>query len=276
VTCQAPGTGDVAFLAAATLTAPSDSYDPMPANDTDRAVLGVTCLAPVYAANLLDIRNRVLVDADVYGGNELRYGTDGNITGNVVVNGIARLWSRAHISGTLTVADFVEQQDGVVVDGGIQTGFSGFNLLIPTKTVTTGTRNLTLNNDQTATWTPGNYADGLVRARATLRLTRGVYNFRRLVLEPDVDVILDASGGSIQVNVAQGIDIGDRTTFDGGTAIDTTFYSNTTGVVRLGTDVTFTGALRVPRGEVHVYSRTKMPADVWADRIVLEPDTFLL
>ncbi len=276
VTCEAPGPSSVAFTGSATLTDPTDSFDHRLTNNTDRATLGVTCLAPVYAASLLDIRNRAFVDADVYGGNELRHGTDGTITGNAVVNGSAWLWSRAHIDGILTVADFVQQQDGVVVAGGIQTGFSGFNLMLPTKAVATGSQNLTVPNDQTATWAPGSYAQGVVRARSTLTLTAGVYNFTSLNIEPDVDVILDTSSGDIEVNVQGSLEVGDRSTVLGGSASSVTFYSNSTGVVRLGTYVEFSGAITAPLGEVHVYSNTTLPANVSADRIILEPDTELL
>jgi len=61
----------------------------------------------------------------------------------------------------------------------------------------------------------------------------------------------------------------------GGSATTAKFYSNSTGIFRLGTDVIFTGSVRAPRGEVHVYSRTTMPANVSADRIVIEPNCSL-
>ncbi len=271
VTCTAAGSATVTFDGSATLVDPTDAFDQMLANNTDRASVSVTCLARVYAANLLDIRNYVTVNGDVFGGNELRYGTDGRITGNAVVNGSAYLFSRARIDGTLTVADVYQAQGGVVVAGGVINGFNGVNLVLPIKSVTTGSLNKTVNNGQTATWTPGNYAQGLVRAGATLNLTAGVYNFTSLTVEPDAHVNLNTSAGPIEVNVLGAVGIGDRTRFVGGNATTAKFYSNSTGVFRLGTDVVFTGSIRAPRGEVHVYSRTTMPANVSADRIVIEP-----
>lgn len=275
VTCTGAGSATVTFNGSATLIDPTDAFDQMLANNTDRASVNVTCLARVYAANLLDIRNYVTINGDVFGGNELRYGTDGRITGNAAVNGSAFLFSRARIDGTLTVADTYQPQGGVVVAGGVITGFNGVNLILPTKTVTTGTQNRTVNSGQTASWPPGNYALGLVRAGATLNLGAGVYNFTTLTVEPDVRINLNTSGGAIELNVSGAVDIGDRTRLVGGSATTAKFYSNSTGIFRLGTDVIFTGSVRAPRGEVHVYSRTTMPANVSADRIVIEPNCSL-
>jgi hypothetical protein len=84
-----------------------------------------------------------------------------------------------------------------------------------------------------------------------------------------------SSGGEIVVNVDRDLAFGDRSqiTMEGSSAA--TFYTNDTGMVWVGTDVTFQGIIVAPRAEVHVFSRTAFEGSIAAKRIVLEPEAVL-
>src|SRR5690606_9202661 len=77
VTCSGAGSANVVLQGAVDLTAPIDSFDGMPVNDTARLAFSVQCLPSLYASRKLDLRNFTTIDAPaVYGGNDFRLGTD--------------------------------------------------------------------------------------------------------------------------------------------------------------------------------------------------------
>jgi serine protease len=272
VSCSGAGAANIALEGRVRLTAPVDSFDGMPVNDTARLTFAVECLPSIYASRRLDVRNYASVEAaSVYGGNDFRLGTDAVLAGNVFVNGDVTLWSRARIEGDVRYAGLVTRQDGVVVTGSevVQTHFE--NILLPVEPVALGTQNRTVGNNATATWLPGNYRDGIVRARGKVRLQAGEYHFKSLQFEPDSGLELDTSVGPISIKVDGALQFGDRMKVLGGSPMTARFYSNTTGTVRFGTDLTFAGSVVVPSGSIHVYSRTTLTGNLWAKFITLEP-----
>jgi hypothetical protein len=119
---------------------------------------------------------------------------------------------------------------------------------------------------------PGNYGAVLLRARGTLKLSAGTYNFASFTME-DGTLSLDTSGGAIQINAQGTLSFGDRAklTKVGSQSID--FYTNSTGTVRIGTDVTTFGAsLRAPAGQVLISSRSVVTGCVAAKQLTVEAD----
>lgn len=272
LSCSDAGQATVALLADVELLAPADSFDGMPSNDMARLTFSTTCLPSLYASKKLDIRNYVTVDRpEVYGGNDFRMGTDATVSGDVSVNGDVSLWSRAIINGDLSYVGSFTAQDGVLIGGETRTGDSFENVQLPLQTVSPGTQDRTVNNGATATWAPGSYRDGLVRARGRVTLTAGVYVFKSLRFEPDAVLNFNTSGGKIIIKVEGALEFGDRMVTSGGSSSTVSFYSGTQDLVRIGTDLTLRASLTVPRGRIHVYSRTRLTGVLWAKEMTFEP-----
>ena len=102
-----------------------------------------------------------------------------------------------------------------------------------------------------------------------------MYQFKSFNLEPDSTLELDTSRGAIVVRVEGLLEFGDRMHFIGGSRTSAYFYSNTTGTLRFGTDIDFTGSVTAPSGSIHVYSRTNLTANLWAKFITFEPQVRL-
>ncbi len=236
---------------------------------------GTPALACLHASESIDIRDRVVIAADVCGGGYLELGADARVEGDVVVDGDAFLRSRARVTGDMTLAGSLRKQTDVVIEGSLEEGATVALPDIPVKDVPYGSRNVTVKNGKHETWAPGDYKDGMVRARGSVVLTAGTYNFRKLQIEPDAELILDTTGGEIVVNVDGQLEFGDRSLISTQGDGTVTFYTNGTGTLRIGTDVTFRGAIVAPYAEVHVFSRTQVNCCIAARRIVIEPDTTL-
>ena len=273
VTSIGPGVTNFVFSGRINLIHPFDTTDRVPTNNTTRLSYSVTCLAPIHAEHMLDIRNRSLITTtQLYGGNDFRLGTDATVDGDVLINGKVSLWSRARIEGDLILADSLMQQDGVVITGSVIQGINTANVKIPDKTVVAGSRDVTINNDQSGSWAPGSYQNAMVRARGILALTAGEYNFQSLRVEPDAEIVFDTSEGTIEVNVVRELELGDRVQTSGASPTTVKLYSNSTNAVRFGTNVEYGGALIAPFAHVHVFSQTTAASHIWADRITIEPD----
>jgi hypothetical protein len=273
VSCLRPGRHRVTLNGAVEVGRPAYIVETNTANNRAEASFTVDCVAPIYASDSLDLRDRVVVGAPyVYGGQSFTLGADAVVRGSVEASGNAFLRSRARIEGDLTLAGTLQRQDGVVITGAVRQGTSVLALGLPTQSVVAGTTNLTVANGQSASWAPGSYGDGMVRARGTLTLRAGTYTFRSLRFEPDTRLILSPGAGTIQVNVVDALEFGDRAQVEGGSPTTVTFYTNSAGQVRVGTNVLFRGLLIAPQGELHVFSRTTTTAQLWAKRIIIEPD----
>jgi PKD repeat protein len=233
-------------------------------------------LGCLHATDSLDLRDRTVVSAtNVFGGHYFELGADAHVAGNVTVDGNAFLRSRARVDGDVTLAGTLQQQTGVVIGGILTQGADVTIAPVPTQSVSFGSVNLTVNNDQIAAWSPGSYRDGMVRARGSAVLSAGVYNFRALTIEPDAKLILDTSAGAITVNIAQALEFGDRSKISAGDSAAVSFYTNASGTVRVGTDVVFNGSIVAPYAQVQVFSRTALNGCLAARQIVIEPDTVL-
>ncbi len=247
-------------------------------SDTLRVtVRGATpTLACLQATESLDLRDRTVVSVTtVFGGRYFELGADGRVYGDIVVDGNAFLRSRARVEGDLTLAGTLQRQDNVVIVGTLTEGAAVSAPSIPTRTVTFGSTDLTVENGQNAIWLPGNYRDGLVRARGSVVLSAGTYNFRALNIEPDVDVILDTSAGAININIAGALEFGDRSEISASDGSRVAFYTNAGGTVRIGTDVVFNGQIVAPYARVQAFSRTVIDGCLAGKTIVIEPDTRL-
>jgi hypothetical protein len=246
---------------------------------SDTLVVTVENPAPalgcLHGSRSIDIRDRATVLGSVCSGGYVEIGAKARVEGDITAEGNAFLRWRARVEGDVTLGGRLRRQTRVVITGELDERADVTVPDIPVREVTYGTHNVTVRNGENETWAPGDYKDGMVRARGSVVLTAGTYNFRELRIEPDAKLILDTTGGEIVVNVDRQLAFGDRSRIRTEGDNPVTFYTNSTETLRLGTDVAFRGDIIAPRAKVHVYSRTEVNCCIAAKRIVLEPEVVL-
>jgi hypothetical protein len=248
-------------------------------SDRDEDAVGDRCEdACLHAEDTIVIGDHSEVFADrMHAGSFFDLGANSaTVGGYVEVRGDARLRSTAVLDGDMTLMGSLSSDGAFTVTGDVLENTPVAPLPIPVQSVTVGSANLSVGSNSTQTWNPGSYAVGFIGARSTVTITPGVYNFSALELEPDVTLVLAASG-TVIINVQGELEFGDRSRVlvnDDGAAVS--FYTNWSGMVRLGTDVVFEASLRAPNGDVHVYSRTGILGCLAGRNVTLEPDVALL
>ena len=131
---------------------------------------------------------------------------------------------------------------------------------------------------------PGQYGDVSIQANGILNLKTGTYQFKTLILQPDVKINLDALSGPLIVKVRDNMSFGDRfsmTLVPGSMPTQVRFYSQQTTGLRLGTDSRFIGLLQAPLADIDVNSRPNQVGEatfygtVQGKTIRLEPDVLV-
>ena len=218
-------------------------------------------------------------DGSVGSNAAVTIGNDGLLNVNIIAGGNVQIGDRTRIQGDVTTAGTVNRSPtgGAVVLGVVHEHGSYTSQTIPTKTVTPGSTTVTVANGVTQTVAPGSYGVVTLRAGSKVTLSTGAYRVTQLVIEPDVTLTLDQPTGPIDMQVRDALSFGDRLVikFGATTAANALaqFYSDQTSEVRVGTDIGLLPiALTVPRGSIHVYSRTNIVGSLAGKTVVLEPD----
>jgi len=228
--------------------------------------------ACVQVRGKLDVRDRGKVTAASVRSAALEVGADARVTGAVQVLGDGSLRSRARVEGDLSLGGSVGLDRTATITGKLKQGTPLLPIASSSRSVSAGTTPVTVPNDQSRSLAPGNYGALLLRARGTLRLSAGTYNLASFSME-DATLALDTSGGAIQINVQGALGFGDRARLTKSGSQKVQFYTNATGTVRVGTDVTTFGAsLTAPAGQVSISSRSVVTGCVAAKRLTVEPD----
>lgn len=132
------------------------------------------------------------------------------IYGNIVSGGDALLRSHAQIFGDVTVGDSVAIESGVSVSGIIEENAELGTLSLPQKVISPGYNNVTVNQGQTVSISPGVYKDVLVMTGGTLNLEPGNYVFRDFILQTDTDVIFNMDPVELlEIDIQRNMEIAD-------------------------------------------------------------------
>lgn len=237
----------------------------------------VTVIANLHATVSLTIAdNNKIYTPFAYGGQACELGAYSLLKlDNLIVNGDLVLRSWAKVDGDVEISGSIQPQDGAKITGTKKERVPVTTGTITTKPCTYGTDDLTINNDdKTGVWKPGNYRDGMVRARSQVTLTAGTYNFLNLTLEPDSTVVLNTTGGPIYINVEGELHFCDRSVrIINNDPKLVFFYTNSAGTFRIGTDnQLFAGTLIAPRATIIINSRSTINGILCGGVIRVEPN----
>jgi hypothetical protein len=250
--------------------------DPDPTNNAGEVTFAVECIACVHATEAFVSADRTHVtSADVLAGRYFELGSDtatATVAANVRVDGNAFLRSTARVEGNLTLSGGLLQQGPWVVTGALLQNTPVTIRPILAFGVPVGTSGFVVPENGTATLGPGNFDAGSLEFGATANFRSGVYNFRTLVIEADAAIQFDTSGGDVFVNAEEGLWFGDRVELLPSGPGKVAFYTNATGMVRVGTDIEFNASVSAPLATLHVFSRTDLNGCTSANRLQYEPD----
>jgi PKD repeat protein len=234
----------------------------------------ITVLGSLLVSQTLTIcDNSKVYSAGTFGGTYSEIGSLGLLkTGMLYVNGDSYLRSQSKIDGSVTVAGLCRKQDNTpVITGPVIQGVPVTIPAIPAQTVAVGTADKTVNSNQTDTWTPGTYRDGIVRGKVTL--VAGTYNFRNLTFDGGAKLVLNTSSGAIYINANALLSFGNGMQITYSDPAKVFYYSNYTGILPIGTDNTIKAAsIIAPYANITVYSRSTVNAVICGKQFSVQPN----
>ncbi|HLV32818.1 MAG TPA: cadherin-like beta sandwich domain-containing protein, partial [Chitinispirillaceae bacterium] len=188
------------------------------------------------------------------------------------------LRERAVINGDAIASESIHKQNNVVISG-IERDHAQIDFpVLETKTVTFGTLDTIAGNGSSFVLTPGDYRDFQAFSNSVITIMPGEYSFRKFLIEPDVQIVLNVSEGeTIEFNIGEEIRLADRTvmSFESGSQLPLSFrvYSAQTSQLFIGNDAQIYGLFTAPLSEIHVYSRTNLNGALYGRRVVVEPES---
>lgn len=219
--------------------------------------------------------------ADFSGGSigsngNIRVGSDAEVIGSVIAGGNITVYDRSTVFGDATAAGNISLGNSSQVTGTTVQHTTVPAYTINSKSVSVGTQNITVNHNQSLTLDPGSYRDVIVRDRAQLYLSSGVYNFKSLDIGCDGWVKFNISGDGVEINIQNGFIISDRAKMElvSGAAEDIAIYVGGSNEIRIGSNSKLHGSLTVPNAKVSVFSRAEVHGAIYARRVELQPDVF--
>ena len=204
----------------------------------------------------------------------MELGVEAFLQGNLKSAGSATLRDRARIDGNTETGGSLTRHNQTQVIGTMAENVVQEPCHISEKSLSIGSKDITVANDQSDTLQPGNYRDLQVYSRATVYLKKGIYHFRNFRLEPDVQVILIENSGT-EINVQDNLALADRTLFSfsgSDNPLALKIYSHQQTSLRLGADSRFVGVVTAPKAEIIVASRVQFVGHLFAQKITIEPN----
>ena len=212
-------------------------------------------------------------------------GNDAVINSDVTSGGNVQVGDRTRVQGDVTAGGTITMNaGGGAVITGLQTQHAAVSsMTIPTKTVTPGSTNVTVNSGQGTAASPfviapGSYGTITVNSNNVITMSGGVYQVGQLIINADVTLNLNQTASSaIDFRVQTNLSFGDRFIVNLATTpagVVAQFYSaQSTGEVHVGTNIaSFPLAVTAPNGTIHVFSGTNVSGQLAGKTVTLEPD----
>lgn len=212
------------------------------------------------------LRDHANVQAPVGAFSYGQFGVEAKLVGDSVVNGGARLFDRAKLTGSLVLAQKANLGNGVTVTGGITENHTPNYLpALERRVFTAGTQPVILTGRQQ--FNAGSYGAVTIRAGAVVTLPGGTYRLASLNIE--ADAVLNITG-AVNFEVAGDVNFGDRTKATGSTG-SLSVYTNG-NVCRIGNEVAFNGLLIAPNATVTISSRSNFVGCAEGKLLDIQPD----
>lgn len=235
----------------------------------------------------LNLGDRVKVlGGGIFSNQGVTIGVDALIGGDVTAGANVQIGDRAKVDGNVTAGGVVNRNpNGLsVVVGEVNQGVTITPKVIPTRTVSSSTNNITVNAGQGTpsspfSIAPGTYGAITINSNNVVSFWPGVYEVDALIVNADVTLNLNQTNSPVEFRTKTNLSFGDRLVVHPGApvaGVRAQFYSNKNGEVAVGTDISsFPVSLTVPNGTIRVFSRTKVTAPLFGKTVTLEPDVII-
>lgn len=220
-----------------------------------------------------------VVNGNVDSGGEVTIEEDTAVDGDLIALDKVILKKNSSITGDVTSADDVDADGDATVGGTITENAAVPPLAgipLPTLGLTSGGSNVTVNEGDTVTLSPGSYRNVTLEKNATLILEEGLYHFRKL--SADEDASLEFEGPTI-VNVEKNIECKKGLEMSG-TDAENVLIQCDGGTVKLESDSggdksTILGTFVAPNATIQVGKNASITGALFGEEVVLEEDTSL-
>lgn len=220
-------------------------------------------------ADTIDISDNSMILGDVFT-TRFQLGAESKIYGNVDASNECTLRAKSHITGNLRYGEPCNSETGATAASMKQIALKKPSTTFPT--LTFGDSLKPINLSKSKTLIPDEYGDFSAKSKIKVTLTSGTYSFQNFKTEPNVQLIFDMESGPITINVANDVDLGNRTSFkiNNGTPSEITW--NIAGKsVKMGTDGLFYGTITALNAFVSIESRSHLVGSVYANKLAVAP-----
>lgn len=220
-------------------------------------------------ADSIDISDNSMILGDIFG-TKFKLGADSKIYGNVDASNGCTLRAKSHITGNLRYGDPCNSETGATAASMKQIALEKPTLTFPTLTFSDSLKPVNLS--KSTTLIPGNYGNFTAKSKIKATLTSGTYSFQNFKTEPNVQLIFDMESGPITINVANDVNLGNRTNFKINNGNPSEITWNIAGKsVKMGTDGLFYGTITAPNAFVNIESRSHLVGSVYANKLAVAP-----
>ena len=206
----------------------------------------------VFIDNDVTIRDTSLSELQVVAKNSVRMGDRDSVF--AMVNYGSGLWT-----GNQT---FVQQSKQ-----NTETEACSF----PPEDFPVGTSDVSLANDADSTLVPGEYGNGLIRARSVLRLSAGDYYFDSFSVEPTATLRFDLSQGNVVIHVRSSLSISDNSimSHDSTARYFIGWRLGQSSTLRLGTISGLAGVFVAPNAKIELGHQSALYGLIYAKNVEL-------
>lgn len=226
----------------------------------------------IYAVDSIKIGDRSKIIGQVGCGGYINILADGYLGGTDTIYVVKRVTAqdRAIISGNLYLGDSLKLINGAKHIGGLVEGALVKIDTLPLYVIKYGTVSRTISGVEELK--SGDYKDILVKSRANLILTGGVYNINKLITEPDAVITLK---NSVELNIESELNLNDRYEIKvekSGLTFKVYTNGNVTISEQRGDYSNHIKDIQAPKGVLKMKSRSKYKGYINVNRLVVEPD----
>lgn len=220
-------------------------------------------------ADSIDISDNSMILGDVFG-TKFQLGADSKIYGNVDASNGCTLRAKSHINGNLRYGAPCNSETGATAASMKQIASEKPAATFPTLTFSDSLKPINLSKHTTLI--PGEYGNFTAKSKIRVTLTSGTYSFQNFKTEPNVQLIFDMESGPITINVANDVNLGNRTNFKINSGNPSEITWNIAGKsVKMGTGCLFYGSITAPNAFVNIESRSHLVGSVYANKLAVAP-----
>lgn len=198
--------------------------------------------------------------------------------GNVTAVTDIKLKEMNTVHGDVTAGDEIDFRSGATVTGTMTENADVEEIsLLPLPSFTYGNNDFEVYKNKTKSISPGNYKTVTVNINATLKMSAGTYNMKRLDIERGAKLIVDAQLGPVTINIKDRFETDEyaEMTILNGTSRDVTFNIGGDDKMIIRDYTTWLGTINAPYAKIVLEKGVYYKGSIHADMVYLMEDVEL-